>query len=351
MKLSKFALSLLFVFALLGCAVMGVAASPAEADGTHAMQEALALFQATTGRQTVTVAQAAAWDFNHDGRLTVRDTLLLYKDASGRAPLAQQALTFETTAINSWVSAPPETPPVITTAEQWQAFRAAYRGSYQPFAYFGEITVPENAIIPVQAMQTDAYIAAVSADDTTVYVALVTLEVDGTMTTESNRWLLVEADPAAVQGKTVVVTRYTDTATLCVAQNTAVYTTTVSADHDCGYNHTQPLVFATAEEQAAYLAAHENDIVDASAYDPYDADFYEDYVLVELYAAFGTPSLNLKPEYLLVTSDAVYVSVSHTVYNEPVMAVMEFNHVLIPVSRDVYQDQPIVAQLTAYAGF
>ncbi len=347
MKLTNVILAVMLTVVLLISSVMGVtAASVPSAD--HSMQEVLALYQATAGIQTVTVAQTAAWDYDHDGNLSMRDALLLYGDVSGSKPMMQEALAFETTTINSWVGSSLDAPSVITTAEQWQAFRVAYFGDYQPFAYFGDIAVPENAVIPVSAPQQDAYVAAVSADDTAVYVALVDIAVDGTVTIESDRYILIEVDPTAVADKEIVVTHYTDTATMCPAQNATVYAAPMAAECDCGYDHAKPVVFDSLSAQEVYIAAHASEAVDASAYVPYDEAFYEEYVLVELYAVFGIPSLNLKAEYMLATADTVFINVTHTVHTESAPSVLEYAHVLVPVSREVYQGQDIVAQMCAY---
>lgn len=346
MKLAKVVFSLFLAVVLLVSSVAGVTVSAASSD--RAMADALALYQAASGKQQPSVAQTAAWDFNHDGRLTMRDALLLYNDVSGCKPLAQQALAYETTMINSWVGSSLDAPSVITTAEQWQAFRVAYFGDYQPFAYFGDITVPENAVIPVAAWQQNAYVAAVSADDTTVYVALVDVAVDGTATIESDRYILIEVDPTAVADKEIVVTHYTDTATMCPAQNATVYAASGAEECACGYDHAKPVVFDSLSAQEAYLAAHASDVVDASAYAPYDEAFYEEYVLVELYAVFSIPSFDLRAEYLLVTPDMVIVNAAHTVHTEPAPTMLEYAHMLVPVSRELYHGQDVAAELCAY---
>ncbi len=326
------------VLALCICLIaVPVAASPSgDMDRSNSvdMLDTLSLYAAVSGTKTASASAAARGDVDRDGVLSVLDALLLYAASSGQAVSLPTDVAFDASYVMLPVPAYEMAPLVVITSEaEWNTFIRS-DAAVDPACYAVNWSYSTQALIGLP-INGEACVAAVTADDESLYVSLVVSENDGT----AQGYAFVTVDKAMLEDRDVTVTAYRD------EEERSPEAPVVAEGVSGSYKRIGPTVIGDVEALASFAKAYyQKPLTDVAALNGYDDAFFEENLLV--WAGYVAPVLghDMKVLSCELRDSAIFVHRALTVwpYDTVGFAAVQAFPAMLTLSREGYSGQEAV---------
>ena len=329
--------------ALLAALVMSFTAMPTAAlplgdlnrDDRADMFDALALFASASGRVTPTPSEIALGDLNRDGTLTTQDALYAYAAASGETVPVPSDVAFETRYIALDVPLYDVAPiGILNTKEDWDAF--IYQDDAVDPACYDVLWSYSTQTLIALPVATDAYVAAVTADEEALYISLV----HSALGNQKQRYAFVAVDKAAAQDRDVTVLSYFDDSTVVPLDLVEC-----SSGNAKSYRSVDACLIRNREELEAFsLAYHETSASEMQGFQTYTDRWFEDHMLIwaGYVAAYHGDDMHILS--CTMQDGAIYLHRALKVhaYGDMGFTTVKTMPMMMSVTRDGYDGQELV---------
>ncbi len=318
-------------------AAMPVGASPSgDMDRSDAvdMMDALSLYAAASGTKTVSASATARGDVDRDGTLSVQDALLLYAASAGQTVHIPTDVAFDASYVMLPVPAyETAATVVITSAAEWNTFIRS-DAAVDPACYTAKCLFDTQTLIGLP-INGEACVAAVTADEESLYISLVVSEAVDT----AQGYAFVTVDKTALGNRDVTVTAYRD------SEEKHSESPVVAEGVVGTYNRIGSRVIDSVEALSAFAEAmYQKPLADVAELNGFDEAFFEEHLLV--WAGYVAPVLghDMKVLSCELRDSAIYIHRALTVLPYDAFgftAVQGFPAMLV-LSREGYSGQEAV---------